>query len=116
MEPHDLTIEILKSIRDETRQTNSRLDQTNSRLDQTNSRLEELRSEVSTQFDDLRSELSQRIVHSEIRTATAITELGGDVREMTRVLKTAVELGPRVDRCERDISELRDRVERVAPR
>lgn len=51
MESTDLTIEILKSIRDEIRatrtdlaeridQTNARLDQTNARLDQTNVRLD----------------------------------------------------------------------------
>jgi len=38
MQPSDLTIEILRGIRDEVRQTNARLDQTNARLDQTNAR------------------------------------------------------------------------------
>lgn len=46
MESTDLTIEILRSIRDEIRNTNSRLDQTRTelseRLDQTNSRLDRL--------------------------------------------------------------------------
>jgi hypothetical protein len=105
MEPTDLTIEILKAIRDEAKETNVRLDQTNLRLDQTNLRL-----------DAARDELSERIVHSELRTATAITELAGTVREVRDVLRTSLELRPRVERCEDDISELKERLDRVAPR
>ncbi len=103
--PTDLSIEILKSIHDEIRATNGRLDQTNGRLDQTNERLEHLREE-----------LSQRIVHSEIRTATALTELAGSVREMTGVLKSSIELRPRVERCEQNIAELREELHRVSGR
>jgi len=105
MEPTNLTIQVLESIRDEVKHTNSRLDQTNSVLDQTNSRIDQMREELST-----------RIVHSEIRTATAITELAGSVREMTGVVCGALEMRPRVERCEDDIRELRDRIDRVAPR
>jgi len=45
MEPTDLTIELLKDIRDEGRRTNERIDQTN-----------------------------EKLVDSEIRTSTAITD------------------------------------------
>jgi hypothetical protein len=57
------------------------------------------------------SDLAQRIVHSEIRTATAIAELAGDIREMTGVLRNASELRPRVERCEHDIADLRARLD-----
>jgi hypothetical protein len=87
--PTDLTIEILRSIRDEVKQTNTRIDSTNTRL------------------DALREELSARIVASEIRTATAITDLAYTVREMTGVLRAQNDLRPRVDRCEQDIAELK---------
>jgi predicted nucleic acid-binding Zn-ribbon protein len=107
MEPHDITVDILKSIRDEVRQTNSRLDQTNSRLDQTNSRLKSMHGDLSARIEAMHEELSTRIVESEVRTATAITELAGSVREMTGVLKASVELRPRVERCEQDIAEIR---------
>ena len=107
MESADLSIEILKSIRDEVKQTNSRLDTTNSRLDTTNSRLDQ----TNSRLEEMREDLSQRIVHSEIRTATAITELAGSVREMTQVLKSSAELRPRVERCEQDIAEIRDRLD-----
>jgi chromosome segregation ATPase len=42
----DLTVAILREIRDELKGTNSRLDQTNSRLDQTNSRLDQTNSRL----------------------------------------------------------------------
>jgi tetrahydromethanopterin S-methyltransferase subunit G len=106
MEPTDLTIEILKSIRDEVRQTNGRLDQTNGRLDQTNARLDQVNERVESGL----SEVSRRIVESEIRTSTAIAELAGTVREMTSVLRAQHDLRPRVERCERDIAALQHRV------
>jgi hypothetical protein len=87
MEPTDITIEILKDIRAEIRETrldlSHRLDETNGRLDQTNERL-----------DTMREELSRRIVDSEIRTSTAITELTGTVHEMTEVLRASHDLRP----------------------
>ncbi|MBI2378628.1 MAG: hypothetical protein HYV07_31820 [Deltaproteobacteria bacterium] len=98
MDSSDLTIEILKEIRDEGRKTNERLDQTNERLDKTNERL-----------DSLRSEVIRRIADSEIRTATAITTLSGYVQEMTSVLRSTSELRPRVERCEQEIEILKKR-------
>ena len=91
-----LTIEILKEIRDEIRQTNGRVDETNGRLDVTNARL-----------DDLRDELGRRIVESETRTATAITDLAGTFREVEALLRRNTDLRPRVERCEAEIRELR---------
>jgi predicted nucleic acid-binding Zn-ribbon protein len=110
MEPSDLTIEILKDIRGEVRQTNARLDQTNARLDQTNARLVLTNERVESGFADV----SRRIVESEIRTSTAIAELAGTVREMTSVLRTQHDLRPRVERCERDIVLLQDALQHKA--
>jgi len=95
----DLTLEVLKSIRDEVRQTNGQIEQTNVRLDQTNERL-----------DSLREELSRRIVESEVRTSTAISDLAGTVREMTALLRNLVDLRPRVERCEQEIDALKQRL------
>lgn len=78
----------------------ARVDQLSERVDVTNDRL-----------DKGLSDLAQRIVHSEIRTATAIAELAGDIREMTGVLRNASELRPRVERCEHDIADLRARLD-----
>jgi hypothetical protein len=65
---------------------------------------------LAQRIDTLREELSRRIVESEIRTATAITELAGSVREMTGVLRTSADLRPRVEKCEEDVAELRQLV------
>ncbi len=92
MEPTDITIEILKDIREEIRQTNTSLVGTNERI------------------DSLRDELSRRIVESEIRTSTAITALAGTVSDMTDVLRASHDLRPRVERCEQDIVDLKRRL------
>jgi methyl-accepting chemotaxis protein len=137
MESSDVTLEVLKSIRDEIKdtktvlsqrldQTNARLDQTNARLDQTNARLgrmsarleqtNERLDQTNVNLHDLREELSTRIVHSEIRVATAITDLAGTVSEMTSAFRASGEVRPRLERCEQDIRELRERLDRVDPR
>jgi chromosome segregation ATPase len=102
----DLAIEILKGIRDEIRQTNARLDQTNTRLDQTNTRLDAL----TTRIDGLEEGLGRRITESELRTATALTELASDIRDLTTLLRTQLDLRPRVERCEREIDALKARL------
>jgi hypothetical protein len=91
-EPVSLTTRILKEIRDEGRRTNEQLVATNQRL------------------DAMRVELGHRITESELRTATAITELAGTVRDLTSVLRAQSDLRPRVERCEVDIAALRARV------
>jgi len=98
-EPMNLSVRILKEIRDEVRRTNEQLVVTNQRIDSTNERLEAMHAG-----------LSQRIVESELRTSTAITELAATVRDMTSVLRAQNDLRPRVDRCERDIAELKGRL------
>ena len=92
LDPTDVTIEILKDIRDEVRQTRTDL---SSRIDATNERIDGL---------------SRRVVESEVRTATAIADLAGAVSEMTGVLRASHDLRPRVERCEQDIAELKKRV------
>lgn len=96
---NDLTVRILGEIRDSVRQTNTRLDETISRLDETNSRV-----------DQMREEISGRIVSSEIRTATALTELAHTVRDVAALLREQHDLRPRVDKCEVEIAELKRRV------
>jgi hypothetical protein len=71
MEPTDVTIEILKGIRDEVRGTNVRLDAINAdlsgRIDATNERLDRV---------------ERRQVESEVRITTELVALGGTLREM----------------------------------
>jgi hypothetical protein len=85
MEPTDITVEILKDIRAEIRSTNARLE---------------------TGLADV----SRRIVDSEIRTATAITELAGSVHDLTDLLRASHDLRPRVERCESEIADIKRRL------
>ena len=98
----DITVQILTDIRDEIRATRTDLHdeirnglrETNERIDQTNVRLERL---------------EQRVVASEIRIATALTDVAGTVREVRDRLDDRWELSARVERCERDIEDLKRR-------
>jgi len=91
----DLTIKVLIEIRDELRAQSSRIDQTNASIDQTNAKVDQL---------------GLRIVESELRTATALTDLAGSVREVKVLLRDRFDLRDRVERCEQDIADLKKRV------
>jgi hypothetical protein len=106
VETTDLTIEILKGIRDEGRKTNERIDALTGRVDALSGRVDA----VGTGVVKLREELSQRIVHSEIRTSTAIAALAGDVRELTSFLRQTNDLPPRVQQCKEDIASIKQRL------
>ncbi len=80
--------------------TNERLDRTNERLDWTNERLDR-----NTERLD---EFGHQLVESEMRVATALTDLAGDVRSVSVAIKEwrgehrgeVAELRRRVDRIE----------------
>ncbi len=99
MEPENLTLEVLKEIRDDGKRNGARIDETNARLNETNARLE-----------SLRDDLGRRIVESELRTATAITELSGSVRDLISVIKEDRDLRGRMERAEKDIASLKQRL------
>jgi hypothetical protein len=69
MEPFDLTVEILKDIRDGVRTTNTRIDETNTRLD---AGLAGLREQQ---------------VHTEIRLATELVAVSSALRNVTDLLR-----------------------------
>jgi hypothetical protein len=84
MDPKDLTLEVLKDIRQELRETRTELRET--------------RAEVKTEISGLKEEirqtnlrvdtLSDRVVESGLRVATAVTDLHGKVRELTDLLRS----------------------------
>jgi uncharacterized protein YPO0396 len=90
---NEITVEILKDIRAEIRATNSGQvtlrEELSKRIDETNREL-----------GAVREELSKRIVASEMRTATALTELAGSVQDVAAMLRLQHDLRPRVERCE----------------
>lgn len=106
MDPADHTLRVLTEIRDAVRSTNDRVDQTNARLDQTNARLDE----TNERLEGLGHTLGSRIAESEMRTATALSDLAGSLQKVTAILHDALDLRPRVERCERDITELQHKV------
>ena len=103
IEPTDLTVQILREIRDEIRGTNKRVDETNRRIDETNRQI----TETNSRLDQTRDELGKRIVESELRTATAITELAGAVQDVRTLLQDRLDLRDRVTRCEEEIAEIK---------
>ena len=109
MEPTDLTIEILKGIREETHKTNERLDKTNDRLD-------ELRVDLRSGLDDLRTDLVDRIerverrqTETEMRLASELVAVGGAVREVRDLLREDRALRDRVDDHERRLAAVERR-------
>src|SRR5262245_28212578 len=99
----DLTVEILKGIRSDIQQTNARLETLRGDMEVG---LRDVRSELAERF----AELGHRLVDSEMRTATAIAELAGSVRDMTTYLRAQGDLRPRVERCELDILDIKRRL------
>ncbi len=106
MEPTDITIELLKSIRDEIRTTNERLDQTRSelseRIDQTNERIDQTNERIDG--------LAQRQAEVEIRLTTEIITLAEAVREVRDLLKDRLDLRDKVDDHEQRIRHLEGRL------
>jgi hypothetical protein len=110
VEPTDVTIDILKDIRQEMRETKEEIRATRTYL---RADIHELREELSHRIDETNKrvdETNTRLVHSEIRLATAVTDLAGTVREMRDEFRAARELGPRVERCEREIADIKRRL------
>jgi len=103
MEKNDITVEILKDIREEIRNVRSDL---SARIDQTNAELAETRVELK----GLRNEMIQRITESEVRTATKLTDVVGAIHEVRDLLRDQSDLRPRVEKCESDIADIKRRL------
>ena len=91
-------VAILRGIWNEMKALNKRVDQTNDRLEAVRFELKtelqagrvELKTELEAVRSDLKSEvdgLRKRAVESEVRLATATTELSGDVRELSGLIR-----------------------------
>ena len=111
-------IQILRGMWGEMKALNKRIDGTNERLDGTNERLDRTREELSARIDENRTELSaridalreetrQRLVETEVRLSTALTDLSHDVQQLVGVMRSR--------RSEQRVEneDLRVRVERL---
>jgi hypothetical protein len=102
MEPTDLTIEILKDIRDETRKTNERV--------------EALERTVANEFVNVRGEIASvrgevkglraEAQETEVRLATELVAVAGAVREVRDLLREDRLWRLRVDDHERRIAAM----------
>ena len=103
----------MKSLNGRIDQTNSRLDQTNSRLDQTNSKLDHGFRELRQEFDEKLDALRRHMVESDVRLATLVTELSGDVRSVAHALRDG---RPELTAHGQRITQLEERVESIEGR
>ena len=110
MQPTDLTIEILKGIRDEVRTTNTNLEAL--RAD-TGARLEALRADTNARFDETNhrlDRLDRRQTETDVRLSTELVAVVGAVREVRDLLREDRVLQGRVDDHERRIAAIETRV------
>lgn len=103
--PKDLTVEILKSIRDETRGLRQEMREgLQSVRAEMRDGMESLRAEVHD--TNVRLESTHRYVTGvELRLATLITDFVHDIRR----LADARDVVPRLEKCEADIRDLQSR-------
>ena len=83
-----------------------KLDRVEQRLD---GRIDALEQRLDGRIDALEATLNRKILESEIRTATMITEFVGTLHDVSDTFRSHFELHERVARCERHIEELRHR-------
>jgi uncharacterized coiled-coil DUF342 family protein len=107
MSEDSLTVHILRDLRDELRSTGDELRQ---RIDSMNQRIDHLehgfRAELRTEIAAVRD----HIVESELRMATRFVEQTAATRDLYDLLNANLQLRDRVERCEHDIADLKDRV------
>jgi hypothetical protein len=110
VEPTELTIELLKSIRDEVRETNVRVDRLRDELTgelrSTNARLDALREETGARFE----RLEHRQVETEVRLATELVAVAGAVREVRDLLREDRAVRQKVEDHERRIAAIEARI------
>jgi chromosome segregation ATPase len=114
MEPNDLTVTILKEIRDEVRNTHGRLDhltgrvgQLSGRMDQMTDRMEQMNGRIDQMTDRMDhmtgrlDRVERRQVESEIRLATELIAVTAAVHEVRDELRHDRAWRARVDDHER---------------
>jgi hypothetical protein len=110
MQPTDLTIEILKSIRDEVRTTNVRIDDLR---DEVRGSVNGLRDEVRStnlRIDALRDETARRFTESETRLSSELVAVAGAVREVRDLLRDDRQFREQVTDHERRLSAIESRL------
>jgi chromosome segregation ATPase len=110
----NLTLEILRQIRDEARATNERLDQTNERLDQTNERLDQTNERLDRTNQHLASfeaRVDRRFREQEEATRDGFALVAKHLRRLDQRIDNVL-VGPHRD----EHRDLRERVEHIEAR
>lgn len=105
MQPTDLTIEILKDIRDEIRGTNARIDDTNARVDG-------LREDTNARFDETNTRLARlerRQIDADMRVATLLTSVANSIDDVRVMFREDRAVRGRVDDLDRRVGALERR-------
>ena len=110
MESNELTIAVLREIRDSVREVRAGVDQTNALIDQTNARLEQTNDRID-QTNVRLDRLERRQVESETRIATELIEVANAVRNVKELLERQAADRGKLDDHERRITALEARVE-----
>jgi hypothetical protein len=109
MEPSDITVAILRGIRDEVHalreDANARFGETNAHLDAMRDGLEALRDDTKSHFQ----ELDRRRIETEVRLSTEIVAVAGAIREVRDLLRDDLTLRSRVDDHEHRLAALEKR-------
>jgi chromosome segregation ATPase len=107
MSEENLTVHILRELREEIRSTR---DELRSEIRATNQRVDHLDRELRAEIAATRHELKTEILASEVRLATRFAEQTAATRDLHDLLNANLQLRDRVERCEHDIVDLKGRV------
>jgi chromosome segregation ATPase len=110
MAPKDLTVKILREIRDEIRKTNARLDGTNGRLDSTNDRVEAMGKRLDNRITETTARLDDRITQLDLRLGSELVAVNASLREVVGLLRERRDEWHRLDRHEERLADLDGRV------
>src|SRR5271163_5255373 len=109
MEPTDVTVEILRGIRDETRKTNERVDVLATEVKGIATQIKGLGTEMKEGFAavaDRVERVERRQTETEMRLATELVGVAGAVREVRDLLRDELALRDRVEDHERRIAAI----------
>jgi hypothetical protein len=82
----DITVEILRDIRDDVRGTNERVDRLEQRVDRMEQRLDDRIDQLGGHLGSRIDELGRRVVEAELRTTTAVTDMHATLRDVRDIL------------------------------
>jgi hypothetical protein len=106
VDPTELTIEILKGIRDETRKTNERVEVLGDEVQALRGEMKESLRELGTELVDRIERVELRQTETELRLATELIGVAGAVREVRDLLREDRATRARLDDHERRIAAI----------